>query len=1221
MVQSVFVRQSTAFKLNISFGFILRNVETGELRYFHTSYNNHRFFEVPHLIRNQDDVDRFLTEFNTQDLLEFVRQQRPDTKWIVHLLTNVTFYVNKIQDHVIGSKVILPSYVKNNRAIIGLVAGSNGPYQDNLCLFRCLAVHAGVPVTDVETPAKTYFNQYLTHMKLEADRFEGVAMENLHDIENLFHININVYELKENEEGDDIIAELVRRSPYSYEDTVYLNLYRNHYSYIKDLDQYSHSFACQKCSKLWSSPWMLHRHERTCEANVQYRFPGGVYHTPQTVFEKLDDAGIEVNEEDRFYPYRATYDIEVMLKDTDRPNTDKIEWTNQHVPLSISICSNIEGFETPICLVSDGNPDQLASKAVQYLNQLSTRAYQLLRVKYEYIFSDIEDMIGEDIDPADDDTKKKQHPLHKLQLQLENYMSVLPVIGFNSGRYDLNAMKTSFFSYLADQEDVKFAIKRNNTFMCVTTAQLKFLDITNYLAPGFSYSQFLKAYECQEQKGFFPYEWMTSLDKLEVTSLPPHDAFYSTLKKSNITEEEYQLCQQTWNANKMTTMKDFLIWYNNKDVEPMLEAIEKMCQYYKDLKVDMFKDGISVPGLTLKIMFDGLTDYFTIPDDKNKDLYDLYKTNIVGGPSIVFHRYQEKDVTFIRPAEFDDPKPCKKVIGFDANALYLWSIMQPMPTGHFVRRKKEDGFKRQTPRRYERMAIEWLEWEAQKTGHHIRHQGNDKEKVIGQRRLPVDGYCKDTNTVYEFQGCLWHGHRCWMTKDKTVNPINGKNLDELYKTTGEKIAYIKEEGYEVKQMWECEWERLKLRDPQLNVFVRDRQRPCDRYTTMTEESILQAVMEDKLFGALEVDLHVPEILKGKFAEMPPVFKNVDVSRDDIGDHMQAYAEEKGIMNQKRRSLIGSMFGEKILIISPLLKWYVQHGLKVTQIHQVVEYTPSTTFKAFGEQISDARRAGDADPNKKIVAETKKLEGNSSYGKTVTNKERHRRVVFCDEKSASRVINNPFFRKCNQLSDTTFEIELSKKRIDLDLPSHIGCFVYQYAKLRMLQFYYDFMDTFVDRRDFQYCSMDTDSAYMALSGNSLDDVIRPHLKDKYHAEKHEWFPRSDTPEHAAFDKRTPGLFKEEYSGDGIVALCSKTYYCFGAKDKFSCKGINKRTNDITKEMYMNVLKTKEAGSGINRGFRSMDNRVYTYLQERTGFSYFYSKRKVLADGISTVPLDI
>ena len=44
------------------------------------------------------------------------------------------------------------------------------------------------------------------------------------------------------------------------------------------------------------------------------------------------------------------------------------------------------------------------------------------------------------------------------------------------------------------------------------------------------------------------------------------------------------------------------------------------------------------------------------------------------------------------------------------------------------------------------------------------------------------------------------------------------------------------------------------------------------------------------------------------------------------------------MNQKRKCLNGSMYGEKIMVISPLLKWYVKLGLKVTQIHQVVEYS-------------------------------------------------------------------------------------------------------------------------------------------------------------------------------------------------------------------------------------------------------------------------------------------
>jgi hypothetical protein len=86
-----------------------------------------------------------------------------------------------------------------------------------------------------------------------------------------------------------------------------------------------------------------------------------------------------------------------------------------------------------------------------------------------------------------------------------------------------------------------------------------------------------------------------------------------------------------------TTMKEFLTWYNNKDVVPMLEALEKMFQFNQNRHIDMFKDSISVPGLTLKYMFQDLPDYSTLPDEKNKDLYDLCKNNIVGGPRIVFH--------------------------------------------------------------------------------------------------------------------------------------------------------------------------------------------------------------------------------------------------------------------------------------------------------------------------------------------------------------------------------------------------------------------------------------------------------------------------------------------------------------------------------------------------------------------------------------------------------
>ncbi|KAL9978114.1 hypothetical protein ACROYT_G015598 [Oculina patagonica] len=184
-------------------------------------------------------------------------------------------------------------------------------------------------------------------------------------------------------------------------------------------------------------------------------------------------------------------------------------------------------------------------------------------------------------------------------------------------------------------QPIRFTVKRNNNHICIKTDFLKLLDISNYVAPGFSYGQFLKAYECEQTKGFFPYEWIDSLDKLKETSLPPHKAFYSSLKNTNITDQEYTYCQQVWQENNMITFKEFLVWYNNLDVVPFLEAVEKMSQFWQERKIDMFKDGISVPGLTLKYMFSFLDKqtYFSLFDRASSDLYHLIKDHNTGGPT------------------------------------------------------------------------------------------------------------------------------------------------------------------------------------------------------------------------------------------------------------------------------------------------------------------------------------------------------------------------------------------------------------------------------------------------------------------------------------------------------------------------------------------------------------------------------------------------------------
>ena len=83
--------------------------------------------------------------------------------------------------------------------------------------------------------------------------------------------------------------------------------------------------------------------------------------------------------------------------------------------------------------------------------------------------------------------------LSQLEEKLNAYIEELPVLGFNSGKYDLNASKEFLFPYLIKHQPIKFTVKRNNNHMCIKTDSLKFLDISNYLTPGFSYDQFVKA--------------------------------------------------------------------------------------------------------------------------------------------------------------------------------------------------------------------------------------------------------------------------------------------------------------------------------------------------------------------------------------------------------------------------------------------------------------------------------------------------------------------------------------------------------------------------------------------------------------------------------------------------------------------------------------------------------------------------------------------------------
>ena len=137
-----------------------------------------------------------------------------------------------------------------------------------------------------------------------------------------------------------------------------------------------------------------------------------------------------------------------------------------------------------------------------------------------------------------------------------------------SGRFDIPLIKRYMVPELVKAEDpITMAIKSGSGFLCLQTEKLRFLDVTNFLAAGVSYADYLKAFEVAETKLSFPHDaWNGDLSLLERTDFPKHEEFYSKLKGCNITEEEYQACHNLWNREGMTSMEDLLVKYCNADV-------------------------------------------------------------------------------------------------------------------------------------------------------------------------------------------------------------------------------------------------------------------------------------------------------------------------------------------------------------------------------------------------------------------------------------------------------------------------------------------------------------------------------------------------------------------------------------------------------------------------------------------------------------------------------
>jgi hypothetical protein len=186
-------------------------------------------------------------------------------------------------------------------------------------------------------------------------------------------------------------------------------------------------------------------------------------------------------------------------------------------------------------------------------------------------------------------------------------------------------------------------------------------------------------FELVTRKGYFPYEWFDSLEKLDATELPPVEAWSSKLTLTTMAPEEYEFVQQVWTEMGMQTFRDYHDFYLAIDVKGLADIIARF------RVVALRDDGLDplhyyiLPGFSWDIMLK--TTGVQLEQLSDPEMYTMCEKGIRGGPSVISHRPAKANNKYLE--EHDATKPNSYLMYVDANNLYGVPMSAKLPVRNF----------------------------------------------------------------------------------------------------------------------------------------------------------------------------------------------------------------------------------------------------------------------------------------------------------------------------------------------------------------------------------------------------------------------------------------------------------------------------------------------------------------------------------------------------------